>query len=177
MKFAVAIDIGGTNTRVALVDETYSIVSRAQFSTYINSPDNTLDKISEIISSFKENIIGVGMSCPGPLDLIHEKILTPPNLFGKWHNYDTIHFEYRPELIIYNKIKDFKKRYPLTISWRLKAHSKVAAEHVNDDEEVLYAFAAQKLPSVFNITSTYVIVITDKRILLAQKRLIFGYFY
>lgn len=79
--------------------------------------------------------------------------------------------------IIYNKIKDFKKRYPLTISWRLKAHSKVAAEHVNDDEEVLYAFAAQKLPSVFNITSTYVIVITDKRILLAQKRLIFGYFY
>lgn len=79
--------------------------------------------------------------------------------------------------IIYNKIKDFKKRYPLTISWRLKAHSKVAAEHVNDDEEVLYAFAAQKLPSVFNITSTYAIVITDKRILLAQKRLIFGYFY
>ena len=25
---------------------------------------------------------------------------------GKWHNYDTIHFEYRPELIIYNKIKN-----------------------------------------------------------------------
>ena len=25
---------------------------------------------------------------------------------GKWNNYDTIHFEYRPELIIYNKIKD-----------------------------------------------------------------------
>ena len=78
---------------------------------------------------------------------------------------------------IYKKIKDFKKRYPMTISWRLKAHSKVAAEHVNDDEEVLYAFAAQKLPSVFNITSTYAIVVTDKRILLAQKRLIFGYFY
>lgn len=78
---------------------------------------------------------------------------------------------------IYSKIKDFKKRYPMTISWRIKAHSKVAAEHVNDDEEVLYAFAAQKLPSVFNLTSTYAIVVTDKRILLAQKRLIFGYFY
>ncbi len=78
---------------------------------------------------------------------------------------------------IYNKIKDFKKRYPSTIAWRLKSHSKVAAEHVNNDEEVLYAFAAQKLPSVFNITSTYAIVITDKRILLAQKRLLFGYFY
>ena len=79
--------------------------------------------------------------------------------------------------IIYKKIKDFKRRYPSTISWRLKAHSKVAAEHINDDEEVLYAFAAQKLPSVFNVTSTYAIVLTDKRILLAQKRLIFGYFY
>ena len=78
---------------------------------------------------------------------------------------------------IYNKIKDFKKRFPTTIAWRLKAHSKVAAEHINDDEEVIYAFAAQKLPSVFNVTSTYVIVITDKRILLAQKRLLFGYFY
>ena len=78
---------------------------------------------------------------------------------------------------IYNKIKDFKKRFQTTIAWRLKAHSKVAAEHINDDEEVLYAFAAQKLPSVFNVTSTYVIVITDKRILLAQKRLLFGYFY
>lgn len=79
--------------------------------------------------------------------------------------------------IIYKKIKDFKRRYPSTISWRLKAHSKVAAEHINNDEEVLYAFCAQKLPSVFNVTSTYAIVLTDKRILLAQKRLIFGYFY
>ncbi len=78
---------------------------------------------------------------------------------------------------IYKKIKEFKKRYPTTISWRIKAHSKVAAEHINNDEEVLYAFAAQKLPSVFNLTSTYAIVVTDKRILLAQKRLIFGYFY
>ena len=79
--------------------------------------------------------------------------------------------------VIYNKLRDFKKRYPTTIAWRLKAHSKVAAEHINDDEEVLYAFAAQKLPSILNITSTYAIVLTDKRILLAQKRLLFGYFY
>lgn len=26
------------------------------------------------------------MSCPGPLDLINGKILTPPNLKGQWHN-------------------------------------------------------------------------------------------
>ena len=33
MKYAVAIDIGGTNTRVALIDEKLNIVSREQFST------------------------------------------------------------------------------------------------------------------------------------------------
>ncbi len=78
---------------------------------------------------------------------------------------------------VYEKVIDFKKRYPMTISWRLKAHSKLANELINNDEEVLYAFAAQKDPSAFNIFSTFVFVLTDKRIVLAQKRAIIGYFY
>ena len=78
--------------------------------------------------------------------------------------------------IVYEKVLDFKKRYPLTISWRLKAHSNLAYNLINKDEEVLYAFAAQKDPSAFNIFSTFVVVLTDKRIVLAQKRAI-GYFY
>ena len=45
MKYAVAIDIGGTNTRVALVDEEYKIEERAQFSTDADNPDITLFKI------------------------------------------------------------------------------------------------------------------------------------
>ncbi len=77
---------------------------------------------------------------------------------------------------VYEKVLDFKKRYPMTISWRLKAHSKLAYKLINKDEEILYAFAAQKDPSAFNIFSTFVIVLTDKRIVLAQKRFI-GYFY
>jgi hypothetical protein len=79
--------------------------------------------------------------------------------------------------VVYEKVRDFKNRYPLTIAWRLKAHSKVAQEHINSDEEVLYAFAAQKGYSFFNIASTFVIVLTDKRLVLAQKRLFFGYYY
>lgn len=79
--------------------------------------------------------------------------------------------------IIYEKVMAFKRRYPGTIAWRLKAHCKVAADHINNDEEILYAFAAQKSYSFLNIISTFVVVITDKRILLAQKRLFFGYFY
>lgn len=86
MKYAVAIDIGGTNTRVALIDEKLNIVSREQFSTDNKEPEITLNKISDIVKAFDKDITGIGMSCPGPLDLMNGKVLTPPNLNGKWHN-------------------------------------------------------------------------------------------
>ena len=86
MKYSVAIDIGGTNTRVALADEELNIIVRKQFATDSENPDVTLGKIAEVIKSFDCDIVGAGMSCPGPLDLINGKILTPPNLKGQWHN-------------------------------------------------------------------------------------------
>lgn len=86
MKYSVAIDIGGTNTRVALADEELNIIDRKQFATDSENPDVTLGKIAEVIKSFDCDIVGAGMSCPGPLDLINGKILTPPNLKGQWHN-------------------------------------------------------------------------------------------
>lgn len=85
MKYSVAIDIGGTNTRVALADEELNIIERKQFATDSENPDVTLGKIAEVIKSFDCDIVGAGMSCPGPLDLINGKILTPPNLKGQWH--------------------------------------------------------------------------------------------
>ena len=86
MKYAVAIDVGGTNTRVALVNERLEITDRQQFSTNPENPGETLSKISEVIRDYGEKIVGVGMSCPGPLDLIHGQILTPPNLHGDWQH-------------------------------------------------------------------------------------------
>lgn len=87
MKHAIAIDIGGTNTRVALVDEKYEIIDRRQFATDSKNPDATLDQIAAIINGYEEELVGVGMSCPGPIDLIAGKVLTPPNLTDGWHNY------------------------------------------------------------------------------------------
>lgn len=78
---------------------------------------------------------------------------------------------------IYNNAKKFRRRHPLTIGFRLKAHSKIAAKHLNDGEKIKYVFAAQKGPSSFDIISTYVIVITDRRIMIARKRLLFGYLF
>ncbi len=79
--------------------------------------------------------------------------------------------------IVLSKVRDFLRRNPGTIAWRVRAHAKVAGMHINDDEEVLYAFAAQKGPSALDIFSTHVLVITNKRLVVAQKRLVFGYFY
>lgn len=77
---------------------------------------------------------------------------------------------------VYEALKKFKKKYPMTISWRLKKHAKVIEKHLNPDEEILYAFAAQKNDNPLDVITTYAIVITNKRILLASKRVLFGYF-
>ena len=79
--------------------------------------------------------------------------------------------------IVLEKARSFLRRNPGTIAWRVSAHAKVAQMHINDDEEVLYVFAAQKGPSAIDIFSTHVVVVTSKRLVVAQKRLIFGYFY
>ena len=57
MKYSVAIDIGGTNTRVALADEELNIIERKQFATDSENPDVTLGKIAEVIKSFDCDIV------------------------------------------------------------------------------------------------------------------------
>ncbi len=79
--------------------------------------------------------------------------------------------------LIYEKAKEFQKKFPLSIVWRVKQHCKVVALHINEDEEVRYVFLAQKNDNPLDVSNTYVIVLTNKRILLGSKRLIFGYFY
>lgn len=79
--------------------------------------------------------------------------------------------------VVYQKVKEFKRKYPWTISWRLKKHSEVVEMHLNPGEVVKYAFAAQKNDNPLDIITTYVIVLTNKRILLGTKRLVFGYFF
>lgn len=79
--------------------------------------------------------------------------------------------------MVYKLIQEFKKKYPATIAWRIKKHSKVIETHLNPGETVLYAFAAQKNASLTQMFHTFAIVITNKRILLAQKRVVFGYLF
>lgn len=77
---------------------------------------------------------------------------------------------------IYKRAKEFKKKYPLTIAFRLKAHAKVVSKFIGEDEEVKYVFMAQKNYQSYEIINTNIIVLTDKRLVVATKRLAFGYF-
>ena len=71
---------------------------------------------------------------------------------------------------------EFRRKYPITLAWRLRRHAKVIEEHINPGEHVLYAFAGQK--SFYgDVWHTFAVAITDQRIVVAEKRLIFGYFY
>lgn len=78
---------------------------------------------------------------------------------------------------IYERAKEFKRKYPKTIAFRLKAHSKVAERYIGSDEEVKYVFVAQKNFRSYEFINTNIIVLTDKRIIVATKRLLFGYFF
>lgn len=79
--------------------------------------------------------------------------------------------------IVYEKAKEFKRKYPRTVAFRIKAHAKVASSFVGEDEEVKYVFVAQKNYGSFDVINTNIIVLTDKRIIVATKRIIFGYFF
>jgi hypothetical protein len=77
---------------------------------------------------------------------------------------------------VYKRILKFKEKYPMTIAWRLRKNSEIVERHLNPDEEVIYAFAAQKNDNPLNIFETSVIALTTKRILIGRKRVFIGYF-
>ena len=77
----------------------------------------------------------------------------------------------------YEMVARFKSKYPTTVAFRIKQHCRIIEEHLNPGEEVLYAFAAQKNDSPIQLFNTNVIALTNKRIMLATKRVVWGYFF
>jgi hypothetical protein len=76
---------------------------------------------------------------------------------------------------IYKEVSDYLNRYPTTFAWRIRQHVKVIAKHLNKDEEIYYVFPAQRNPDSINVFTTCLVALTNKRILIAQKRVLWGY--
>ena len=77
---------------------------------------------------------------------------------------------------VYEQVRAFKNKYPMTVGWRLKQNSEVIEKHLNPGEKVFYAFVAQKNDNPLDIISTAVVALTNERILIGRKRVVMGYF-
>lgn len=95
-EYLLGFDIGGTKTAVILGkadDAGVEILRRAQFPTGAeNGPEHTLNLLEETARRMLDeqglglnDVLGLGISCGGPLDSRRGVILGPPNLPG-WDN-------------------------------------------------------------------------------------------
>ena len=85
MRKAIGIDIGGTNTKLALICESSNILKSSRFPTNSHLPIKdylkTLKNHIESLLNDKDEIIGIGIGCPN-IDARSGKLINPPNL--KW---------------------------------------------------------------------------------------------
>lgn len=78
---------------------------------------------------------------------------------------------------VYEKALEFKKKFPKTLVFRLKKHCGIIEKHLNPGEKVLYVFCGQKNYSSFMFINSCAIALTNKRIIIGQKRILWGYFF
>ena len=94
-KYAIGIDIGGTNVPAAIIDENGVILHTINKKTMAEGgPDvviqRIVDSINELAQYFDDKIkdgkiIGIGIGAPGTLDHKNGQIITSPNL-SHWRN-------------------------------------------------------------------------------------------
>ncbi|MEG0994956.1 MAG: PH domain-containing protein [Bacilli bacterium] len=77
---------------------------------------------------------------------------------------------------VYRLAKEFKRKYPFTVAWRLRQNSKIIEKHLNPDEEVTYVFVGQKALPFYSVFNSCVIAVTNKRLLIGRNRVVVGYF-
>ncbi len=92
---AVAVDLGGTNIKAAIVDKEKGIIEQTSNPTHAElGRDHLLDRISKTIKELTSNhdVIGVGMGLPGMVNHDQTIVRNPPNLPGweKVHAADEI---------------------------------------------------------------------------------------
>ena len=87
-QFVIAVDLGGTQVRVALVNKAGEILERESVLTKAQEgPEVVVSQIGQLVHSIKakasgKEILGVGVSSPGPLDTVKGLALSLPTMKG-----------------------------------------------------------------------------------------------
>src|SRR5699024_2429539 len=88
MQYSMGVDIGGTKIAIAIVSEYGNIIEKNIIQTdHSKTPEQMIsiiyDEIKKVVSESGvqlEEIKGVGVGAPGPLDSENGRIICPPNL-------------------------------------------------------------------------------------------------
>ncbi|GEM04785.1 glucokinase [Halolactibacillus miurensis] len=120
--YAVGIDIGGTKTALAIVDQSGKILSRTKLVTDTSiDPSRMIKSIIETVKQMlvdhdikEEMLAGIGIGAPGPLDISCGMITYPPNL-PLWRNVSIV--------------ADFKKQFNVPVRLENDASAAAVAEH------------------------------------------------
>jgi len=93
MKYSIGVDIGGTKIAIALVSEKGDIINDIVLPTNLHhQPEKMMQVIIRSISdlidqnNLKQDIIGIGVGAPGPLNANEGRLINPPNL-PTWNNF------------------------------------------------------------------------------------------
>lgn len=105
---AIGIDLGGTQVRAGLIDDTGRVLSRATALTDVaGGPERIVAQVKRLVADVSEgstDVVGVGISAPGPLDSEAGTVLHIPTLPG-WDDYpirDRLSDELRLPVLIEN---------------------------------------------------------------------------
>lgn len=90
--YAIAIDITKKKSEMGIVSITGDLIAKDNLSLRdIHDPNEAIKQIASKVSTLinkhvdTQKIIGIGISTPGPVDIINGQILNPPN-FEIWQN-------------------------------------------------------------------------------------------
>lgn len=93
--YFIGVDLGGTQLRVGIVSEAGELLERKSEPTNAHEgPERVISRLMELIREISEPIVkengndsigGIGMGCPGTLDVFHGVVKSSPNLPG-WDN-------------------------------------------------------------------------------------------
>ncbi|MDO3411113.1 ROK family protein [Saccharibacillus sp. CPCC 101409] len=94
---AIGIDIGGTKIALGLVDETGKVLAQTSLKTDPDKkPAQLIGEVADAVNAMlaernvsPDEVKGIGVGAPGPLDAKHGRLDSPPNL-PAWHGFGVV---------------------------------------------------------------------------------------
>ena len=84
------IDIGGTQLRAGVFDETYRLVdSYKTANDRQKTAEANMGMLLDFLDGYRAGLSGVGIGCPSPMDIRAGKLLVLPNLVG-WDHFEIV---------------------------------------------------------------------------------------